>query len=241
MRRQNLLELAFEDISTFDAENPIVGSLLREIDIKKKQSDSHFIKSLPGQPGKEFEINKRLDKLKGTKTSFFNDRSNNNNNNDGPGLFGGPGVLPPTLLSLEDFVDGGGPHHPPPAGAPLNLNLPSLFEINTTNRPPLASRSNFFELVPDNAPPYIGFDNNGQIGNYLFGLQAAVREGETKTQQAVDDFLYELLEDIPELELGDGLLQTLGTEAKDLLNPNSLATKKEEEDKILKNNERVRC
>ena len=28
LRRQNQLELVFEDISTFDAENPIVGSLL---------------------------------------------------------------------------------------------------------------------------------------------------------------------------------------------------------------------
>ena len=36
LRRQNRLELVFEDISTFDAENPIAGSLLREIDIKKK-------------------------------------------------------------------------------------------------------------------------------------------------------------------------------------------------------------
>ena len=27
-RRQNPLELAFEDISTFDVENPIIGSLL---------------------------------------------------------------------------------------------------------------------------------------------------------------------------------------------------------------------
>ena len=36
LRRQNQLELVFEDISTFDAENPIAGSLLREIDIKKK-------------------------------------------------------------------------------------------------------------------------------------------------------------------------------------------------------------
>ena len=35
LRRQNPLELVFEDISTFDAENPIVGSLLSEIDIKK--------------------------------------------------------------------------------------------------------------------------------------------------------------------------------------------------------------
>ena len=35
LRRQNPLELVFEDTSAFDAENPIVGSLLREIDIKK--------------------------------------------------------------------------------------------------------------------------------------------------------------------------------------------------------------
>ena len=56
LRRQNRLELVFEDISIFDAENPIAGSLLREIDIKKKQSDSDFIKSLPSHPGTEFEI-----------------------------------------------------------------------------------------------------------------------------------------------------------------------------------------
>ena len=36
LRRQNPLELVYEDISTFDAENPIVGSLLREIDLKTK-------------------------------------------------------------------------------------------------------------------------------------------------------------------------------------------------------------
>ena len=33
LRRQNPLELVFEDISTFHAKNPIVGSLLRELDI----------------------------------------------------------------------------------------------------------------------------------------------------------------------------------------------------------------
>ena len=67
MRRQNPLELVFEDLSTFDAENPIVGSLLREIDIKRKQFDSDFIKSLPSHRGKEFGIRKRLDKLKDIK------------------------------------------------------------------------------------------------------------------------------------------------------------------------------
>ena len=36
LRSQNPLELVFEDISTFDAENPIVGFLLRELDFKKR-------------------------------------------------------------------------------------------------------------------------------------------------------------------------------------------------------------
>ena len=36
LRRQNPLELVFEDVSTLDAENPSVGSLLREIDLEKK-------------------------------------------------------------------------------------------------------------------------------------------------------------------------------------------------------------
>lgn len=36
LRRQNLLELVFEDVSTFDAENPILGTLLRELGLKKE-------------------------------------------------------------------------------------------------------------------------------------------------------------------------------------------------------------
>ena len=36
LRQQNPLELLFENISTFDAENPIAGSLLRERDVGKK-------------------------------------------------------------------------------------------------------------------------------------------------------------------------------------------------------------
>ena len=82
LRRQNTLELVFEDISTFDAENRIVGSLLRKIDIKKKQSDSDFIKLLPSHPGKEFEIKKTLDKLRGINTSFSNNNNSNNTNNN---------------------------------------------------------------------------------------------------------------------------------------------------------------
>ena len=92
LRKQNPLELVFEDISTFDAENPIVGSLLREIDLNKKQTDNDFIESLPSQPGKEFEIQKRLDRLRGIKR-FRNDNNYNNNNNNDDGDGGGGGNL----------------------------------------------------------------------------------------------------------------------------------------------------
>ena len=98
VQRQNPLELVFEDILIFDSENPIVGSLLREIDIRKKQTDSDFIKSLPSQPGKEFEIKKRLDKLRGTTNNSFNNNNNNNNVNPGGGGVDISGLGPsPTL------------------------------------------------------------------------------------------------------------------------------------------------
>ena len=46
-RRQNPLELVFQDISTFDAKNPVVGSLLRELDISKKDIASDLVEKAP--------------------------------------------------------------------------------------------------------------------------------------------------------------------------------------------------
>ena len=126
LRRQNPLELVFEDISTFDAENPIVGSLLRDVDIKKRQSNSDFIQSLPSQPGKEFEIQKRLDRLRGI--------SNNNNRNDqgrvgGSGGDGGTNLdlnnygSPPSLPTTEDFIENGAPPPLPPGGGGQNVSF----------------------------------------------------------------------------------------------------------------------
>ena len=73
--------MVFKDVSTFDAENPIVGSLLNELDLKKKGTGSDFMKNLPSQPGKDFEIIKSLDRLKGI-TPFLKDNNNNNNNSN---------------------------------------------------------------------------------------------------------------------------------------------------------------
>ena len=55
LRGQNPFELVFEDISTFDAENPIVGSLLRELDVGKVLA-SDLIKQVPGPPDQDFAI-----------------------------------------------------------------------------------------------------------------------------------------------------------------------------------------
>ena len=181
LRRQNPLELVFEDISTFDAENPIVGSLLREIDIKKKQSDSDFIKSLPSQPGKEFEIKKRLDQLRGTTGRNFVNRNNNNNVNPGGGTnvnnFGSLGP-PPSLPNIEDFIENGtNPFNPfPPGGG--GQNIP--FNNNLTQLPP----RNDFDVISGKKPFVLpNIDGSGPIGNNVFvsiGLMAGPREKTTE-------------------------------------------------------------
>ena len=62
------------------------------------------------------------------------------------------------------------------------------------------------------------------------------RPVKNKTKQEIDDFLYELRDTgMPTLELGDKLIDTLGTEAEDLFNSSVPPTKKEQEDEVLKN------
>ena len=213
LRRQNPLELVFEDISTFDAENPIVGSLLREIDIKKKQSDSDFIKSFASQLRKEFEIQKRLDRLKGIGNNEFR---NNNNNAGGGGNSGetnlnlenyGLNKPPPSLPNIEDFIDNGG-LPPPPAPGGTNVSF------NNIPKPPPKTDLNIETKNTFILPTIWG---NKGIRNDLFGLQAKMagprepdRPVKNKTKQEIDDFLYELRDTgMPTLELGDKLIDTL--------------------------------
>ena len=188
LRRQNLLELVFED-----AENPIVGSLLRETDIKKKQSDSDFIKSLPSQPGKEFEIQKRLDRLRGINNNEFN---NNNNNNAGRGGNSGGTNLnlenytlnqpPPSLPTIEDFIDNGAP---PPPPAPGGENIPFS---NLPKQPTFPKN----ELNVNTTTPLVlpNIYNNENIGNNLFGLVGAMAgprvSPPNKPRQEIGDVLY---------------------------------------------------
>ena len=64
MGRQNPCEIAFKDISEFDGQNPIIGSLLAEIE-SKKLTDEAVRKFLDGAPStKDLERNKGLENFK---------------------------------------------------------------------------------------------------------------------------------------------------------------------------------
>ena len=84
MRRQNPLELVIEDISTFDGENPIVGSLLKKLNAGKKLATRDLVKNAPGIPGQDFEIQNRLNRLRNIDTEPKNNNNNNNKNNLSP-------------------------------------------------------------------------------------------------------------------------------------------------------------
>ena len=101
---------------------------------------------------------------------------------------------------------------------PVFSSLTSEFDVSAKIRAP---------------PPNI---STRGLRNDLFGSQAAsaIRESKTKTQQEVDEFLYEMPEMMPDLVPGDELANALGTEAQSLFDQNASSTKKEEEDEFLK-------
>ena len=109
--RQNPLELVFKDVSTFDAQNPITGSLLREIDVGKKDIDFRLLKKSPNVI--DALLKSRLDTL----------RRDVDNNNISP--------LPPPLSTF--FPPPSSPLLPPSTNFPPatnhsgpNLPLPGL-------------------------------------------------------------------------------------------------------------------
>ena len=141
----------------------------------------------------------------------------------------GPGGEPLSLPSTEDFLDGG-PRPPPPPSISGNL-------FNSTNAAAVPPPTDDFNVLINRAPPSIWSKG---IGNDLFSSQAAMaspreEKKKTKTQHDVDDFLYEMPDQkMPDLEIGDGLLNSLGTTAQNLFDTDAPPSKKEEEDEILK-------
>ena len=192
-----------------------------------------------------------------------NNNTNNNFGSIGSSLFDGgtPPSLPKIEDFLNGGLRLPQPPLPqPPIGSSLfetqsnnpsvaptfNLDDPIIRSSTNYTQPPIGSslfetQSNklfvapTFNLDDPIVRPSASYKRPKGIGNNLFGSQAAeaVRESKTKTQDDIDDFLYELPEDMPELFPGDGLLTSLGTEAEDLFNDNAPPTKEEAEKEIL--------
>ena len=131
IRGQNLLELAFDSISTFDAENPFVGSLLKELGVGKKEIASELLKKVPRPP-----IRKRLEKLKNRPEPKDDDNNFNLSRPPSP-------PRPPSL----------GPQPPRrPLGPPL---VPPFQRPTAQPRPPPPLESKGFIGIPPapSAPP----------------------------------------------------------------------------------------
>ena len=101
------MELVFKDISTFDAQNPIAGSLLKELDLGEKNIASNFIKKVPNTV--DIEIQSRINSLNNPR--IFNSNSNNNSSNN---LLTTPPSQPP-------FQHPQRPTFRPPPTAPSNF------------------------------------------------------------------------------------------------------------------------
>ena len=101
-RTENPLTLLFKDIGNFDAQNPIIGSLPREIDLGKNKTNSQLIASqlLKVPNVNDTVLLKRFKKLK-------DDNNNNNNNNDDDNDDNGGGINPlgpaPPLPTINNF------------------------------------------------------------------------------------------------------------------------------------------
>ena len=132
-QRQNPLELVLENISTFDAQNRVVGWLLQELDIGKKDLASELIKKT-SRPGTDLDMQKRLETLQKDNSKF-----NNNNNNWAP-------LPPPSLSSFNNFI-----LPPPPLPPPSFNSFQTDFQV-TPPMLPLSPLSPLSRQIPRTRP-----------------------------------------------------------------------------------------
>ena len=78
IRNQNPIEFLFKHLKHFDAQNPVIGNLIKEIEIGKKKDLIKILKDAPDII--DLELRSRLNMLRDDET--FNPDGNNNNNNN---------------------------------------------------------------------------------------------------------------------------------------------------------------
>lgn len=84
IKKQNPIKLLVKDLKYFDTQNPVIGNLIREVDIGKKEDLSKFLSQAPN--AKDLELQSRL-----------------NNNNDNY-LFISPSSLPQPPIFLRHHL-----------------------------------------------------------------------------------------------------------------------------------------
>ena len=121
-RKEDPLELLFKDVSNFDAQNPVIGSLLREIDVGKKDTLSNFLKKAPNV--NDVVLKHRFERLKKKDESYNRGDNDGDDNNIDGGL--GPLPSPPRF----NF-----PTAPPLSPLPNNINFEPRLEPSPSPLP----------------------------------------------------------------------------------------------------------
>ena len=130
------------------------------------------------------------------------------------------------MPNIEDLIENGPLFPPPPPLSGSQEVISNIF------KPPPPFPGTSQPVLNPFVAPKIGGD--GSIGNNVFDSVGATagRRPKEKTKREIDDFLYELPDDnLPTLELGDKLLNTLGNEGEEILA--DAPTKKDEENSVL--------
>ena len=167
-------------------QNPIIGSLLKELDIGEKRYPWHLIKKAPNLV--DIEIQSRLDALK--------NNGNNFNSNFRP-----PPPLPPSQVPPKSP-----PLPPPPTDRP----------ILTPTAPPLSLPQNIFQPVTPSAPPlsrpppyfFPRRTTNANTTQATRFSEATLEKNEQELVREID----KVLEDAPlppTLEIADKILNIL--------------------------------
>ena len=97
MKKSNPIDAFFKDKAKFDVQNPIVGSLMAQVQ-ENKARERAYMKQLSQAPSiTDINISDRLKELRDFNDGNINDDRNNNNNDDdddGPGV---PPTPPPSI------------------------------------------------------------------------------------------------------------------------------------------------
>ena len=175
-RRKIPFELVFKDISTFDAQNFIIGSWLKELDIGKKDIASTLTKKAPNSV--DIKIQSKHEALKNNKNNFNS-------------VFWPPPPPPP--------------HQGPPLSPPPSPPLPTNFSTRPRPTPLtqlLSPPQNFSQPVIPSAPPLsppppYSFPRGTTNANTTW----ATKSGEAVLEKSEQKLVREIEEDVPSMYL----------------------------------------